>query len=149
MQGRLTVENLTKSMDDVSIEQLSLGCNRDFRPLHRSLSQMVGVLDALLQASNRAISLLRCEKIVPVYTTFVYDGTCKYSVSGFTWIFACLFIVSCCGMIMIMFRSSYQNTVYEAAPTLMDESSSIRHSRRSGDSNAPSRKKSERFEDEE
>ena len=146
VHGRITVQNLTNSMDEISLEQLSLGCNRDFRPLHRSLSQMIGVLDALLQASNRAINLLRCERVVPVYTDIVYDATCKYSVSGFAWIFSCLLIVSCCGMIMIMFRSSYQNTVFENPPTYMDDSSTVPLRRR--ESRSPSRKRSERFDDE-
>ena len=112
-------------MDDISLEQLSLGCNRDFRPLHRSLGQMNGVLDALLQEANRALNLLSCETIVPIYTDVVYDGTCKYSVSGFAWIFSCLLIMSVMGMIMIMFRSSYQNTVFEKQQSLLDESSNV------------------------
>ena len=148
------VQNLTRSLDSISLEQLSLGCNRDFAPLRRSLSQMVGVMDALLQSSNRAINLLRCERIVPVYTSMVYDATCSYSVSGFTWMFCCLLIVSLCGMIMIMLRSSYQNTIFERPPQLMDENSSVpfrtrpRNSQLPNSRNSSKRSKSDRFDDE-
>jgi len=122
-QGRAMLQNFTNSFDDQTMDNLSLACNRDFRPLVRSLAQMVGVLDSLLQSSSRAVNLLSCERVVPVYTTIFYDATCKYSITGFTWLFSCLLIVSAMGMIMIMFRSSYQNTIYERSPILMDESS--------------------------
>jgi hypothetical protein len=126
VRGRDVVQNLSSSMSEISLEQLSLGCGRDFRPLHRSLAQMVGVMDALEQASNRALNLLACERIVPIYTDIVYDGTCRYSISGFTWIFCGLFIVSVMGMIMIMFRSSFQNTVFERPQAdTSDESSAV------------------------
>jgi hypothetical protein len=150
VQGQDVVKNLTQSMDEISLEQLSLGCNRDFRPLHRSLSQMIGVLDALLQASARVVNLLRCDRIVPVYTDIVYDATCKYAVSGFAWIFSALLIVSVCGMIMIMFRSSYQNTVFEGPPGMLDESSTRPLRRRPSNVSkaSSSKKKSEHFDDE-
>lgn len=160
VQGQAVVQNLTLSMDEISLEQLSLGCNRDFRPLHRSLSQMIGVLDALLSATNRAINLLRCDRVVPVYTDIVYDATCKHSVKGFAWIFSALLIVSVCGMIMIMFRSAYQNTVFEGAPGmegLMDDSSRTPLQRQSSQKSSlskkssrssSSKKKPDRFDDE-
>lgn len=107
---------------------------------------MVGVLDALLQAANRAINLLRCDRVVPVYTDIVYDATCKYSVSGFAWLFSSLLIVSIMGMIMIMFRSSYQNTIMEKAPNFMDDSSSVPLRRRS--TNPPDSKSTNDVEEE-
>ncbi|CAB9498380.1 expressed unknown protein [Seminavis robusta] len=124
-RGLTVMQNLTDSIDDVSL--LSFGCNRDFDPLHRTLGQMVGVLKALAQAGNQAIKLLRCEKLVPFYTDIVYDATCTYSVTGLAWIFSSLLILSVMGMILIMFRASYQNTIYEKPPgdTLEDENSSI------------------------
>ena len=125
MNGRGIVQDLTSAMADVSLEQLSLGCNRDFRPLHRSLTQMIGVMDALNQASNRVFDILRCDRIVPIYKSIVYDGTCKHSIKGLTWIFSALFVISLMGMIMIMFRSSFQNTVFEAQTKEMDNESSI------------------------
>jgi len=123
--GRQVVQNLTRSMDEVQLDQLALGCNRDFRPLHRALGQMVGVLDALLQSGNRAINLLKCDRIVPVYTDMVYNATCTNSIYGFTWIFSSLLLVSIFGMIMIMFRSSFQNTIFDRPPSMMDDSSGV------------------------
>lgn len=129
IQGKGMVQNFTNALDGASLEQLSLACNRDFAPLQRSLAQMVGVMEALIQASERTINLLRCDRIVPVYTDIVYGATCTHSVTGFTWLFSSLLIVSVMGMIMIMFRSSYQNTIFTRPPALMDESSGENHHR--------------------
>ncbi|CAB9498386.1 expressed unknown protein [Seminavis robusta] len=118
-QGREAIQNLTESMDEAALQQLSLACNRDFHPLQKSLGQTVGLLDALLKAADRALNLLRCETLVPFYTDIVYDGTCTYSITGFAWLFACLLIVSVMGMMMIMFRASYQNTIYGNTPGTM------------------------------
>ena len=138
LQGRELVQNLTNTMDGESLDQLALACNRDFGLLKRSLEQMVGVMDALGQSTSRAINLLRCERVVPVYTDIVYGATCTYSISGFTWLFASLLIVSTMGMIMIMFRSSYQNTIFERPPPLDDSSGGSRRSRRSRKSRSSS-----------
>ena len=74
---------------------------------------MVGVMDILDQTADRALNLLSCQNTVPVYTTVVYQGTCVNSITGLTWVFASLFIISFFAMLMITFRSSYRNTVFE------------------------------------
>jgi hypothetical protein len=125
VQGQQVVQNVTDSIDRISLEQLSLGCNRDFHPLHRSLGQMVGVLDAVLQSANTVLNLLSCQQVVPIYTEISYDAVCTYSISGFTWIFSCLLILSATGHIVIMFRSSYQNTVFDLKHAMLDESSGL------------------------
>lgn len=145
VRGREIMQNLTQSMTDVSLEQLSLGCNRDFKPLHRSLSQMVGVMDALIQASNRALKVLDCKYIVPIYTDIVYDGTCNHLIKGLVWIFSSFLVVSIMGMIIIMFRSSFRNTVMEEPLDEMRESSTYYHTRTTTE--VPSRKRTNSAEE--
>ena len=130
VQGGEVVQNVTDNIDRISLEQLSLGCNRDFHPLHRALGQMMGVLDALVQSANNILKLFRCQMVVPIYTEITYDAVCTYSISGFAWIFSCLLILSAMGHILIMFRSSYQNTVFDTKKhLLLDDSSGLIHSR--------------------
>jgi hypothetical protein len=72
---------------------------------------MMAILDRLDEAGTSGLTLLSCERIVPLYTDAVYDGTCNHSVTGLTWIFACLLIIATTGMMMITFRSAYINNV--------------------------------------
>jgi uncharacterized membrane protein len=125
MQGGEVVQNVTDNMERISLEQLSLGCNRDFHPLHRALGQMIGVLDALKQSANSVLNLLSCQQVVPIYTEVSYDALCTYSISGFAWIFSCLLILSVTGHIVIMFRSAYQNTVLDTKHAMLDDSSGV------------------------
>jgi hypothetical protein len=148
VQGGVVVQNVTDNMDRISLEQLSLGCNRDFHPLHRALGQMIGVLDALLQSANSVLNLLRCQYVVPIYTEITYDAVCTYSISGFAWIFSSLLILSVTAHIMIMFRSSYQNTVFDAKHAMLDESSGVGFRTRTAAQNKTAKGDEERWNDE-
>lgn len=148
MQGEEVLQNVTDNMDKISLEQLSLGCNRDFQPLHRALGQMIGVLDALSQSANSVLNLLGCQQVVPIYTEVSYDALCTYSVSGLAWMFSCLLILSVTGHIVIMFRSSYQNTVFDSKHVMLDESSGLAFRSRTAEQNKTAKGDDERWNDE-
>lgn len=116
---------------------------------------MLGVIEALKLAVDRAFDVLDCGEVVPIYIDVVYEGACKQSIKGFTWVFASLLIISVMSMIMIMFRSSYRNTVFEEPIDEIDESSKADQNKVSPsktnlkDAKKPKKKKEEQGEEEE
>lgn len=109
--AKTIVLELTKSLQTIDVATLSFQCGRDYEPLVASLDTMMSILNGLEKSAEMGLSLLSCERIVPIYADIVYDGTCNYSVTGFTWMFSSLLVISAMGMIMIMLRSSYHNNV--------------------------------------
>lgn len=82
---------------------------------------MVSML-ALLQSSvAKTLDLVSCKRIVPLYTTTIYDGVCTYQPSAVFWVFACTLVMGVMGMIMITLRSSYKQTIYEDLEEDYDE----------------------------
>ncbi|CAB9521059.1 expressed unknown protein [Seminavis robusta] len=109
--AKAIVEELKESIAKVDVETLSFQCGRDFEPLRSSLDTVRAILDALEQAAAKGLQLLSCERIVPIYADVVYEGTCNHSVTGLTWMFSSLLVISTMGMIMIMLRSSFKADV--------------------------------------
>lgn len=106
------ITNFTDSMTSTSIKKISFGCQKDFEPLFDAFEEMKSLMELGREIISGSMDLLDCERISTIYQDLVYEATCTYSISGFTWCAACLFIVSLMGMIMITLRSSYQNTEY-------------------------------------
>ena len=86
---------------------------------------MMAILDRLDEAATSGLNILSCERIVPIYADVIYQGTCNYSVSGFTWTFFSLLVVSFMGMLMITLRSSFKNNVVLVELDLTDEDSEL------------------------
>lgn len=102
---------LADSISGLNVEDLSFQCGRDFGPLRSSLDTMLHILTSLQQSAQQGLGILSCERIVPIYTDVVYEGTCDTSVTGLAWIFSSLLIIATTGMIMITLRASYKNSV--------------------------------------
>lgn len=79
----------------------------------------VGMLDGLSRSMIKFLAdlstnirtmldSLDCTKVIALYTNPVYNGTCTYSITGFTWAFSTFAAVGAMGLIMIMLRSSWQ-----------------------------------------
>jgi len=114
--GEASARQLTGLLSDSSsLRELSLYCNRDFSDFQSLVIDMYGVLVTLLNAAIRALDLVDCRRIVPLYTGFVYDGMCKYSASAVFWVFACAIVMGFFGMVMITLRSSYKMTTFVLA----------------------------------
>jgi len=62
----------------------------------------------LLESVARALDLVSCERVVPIYHKAVYDGACRYSVNGVMWVFAASLVMAISGLIMLLFRSAYK-----------------------------------------
>mmetsp|Transcript_39240 Transcript_39240/g.102730 ORF Transcript_39240/g.102730 Transcript_39240/m.102730 type:complete len:236 (+) Transcript_39240:1-708(+) len=99
-------------IDEAIIEELSLYCSRDFTPVSEVILSMDELLRNLQTSLQRALNLLSCELIVPIYTSTVYDGVCTYSITAVYWVFSSSIVLAFSGMMMIMFRAAYKRTVH-------------------------------------
>uniref|UniRef100_A0A7S1UXK6 Protein tweety homolog n=1 Tax=Grammatophora oceanica TaxID=210454 RepID=A0A7S1UXK6_9STRA len=116
------IRSLTDAMDSVTLSRLNFVCGRDFAPVEALLSSMSANLDILRDNALAALELLRCSRITPIYTATVYRGTCTFSVTGVTWLFASSLVVGVMGMLMITLRSSMWDEVYDENQDGMDRS---------------------------
>mmetsp|Transcript_4514 Transcript_4514/g.8330 ORF Transcript_4514/g.8330 Transcript_4514/m.8330 type:complete len:558 (-) Transcript_4514:63-1736(-) len=88
-------------------EQLSQECGIEFSPVLELLNSLLVQTTILLNTSTRAMHLMTCSNIVPLYTNAVYEGMCQNNLVGAHWCFACLLLMSFFGMLCIMFRGAY------------------------------------------
>jgi hypothetical protein len=72
--------------------------------------QINQLIEFLFNAVIRAIDLLACKTIVPLYTTTVYDGVCTYVPRAVAWVISCTVIMTVAGMIMITTRAAFEQT---------------------------------------
>ena len=101
------MDAFTNTISQVTPEQLSQECGVEYGPALQLLKQLKTYTAILTDSSNRALQLMKCQNIVPLYTSTVYEATCDVSVRAATWLFAALFVVAFFGMLMIMFRGAY------------------------------------------
>ena len=92
---------------------LALYCNREYDSVDTLLDEMNALISTLLDALQRTIDLISCERIVPIYHRAIYDGTCQYSVSAMFWIFSAALLMGFFGIIMILTRAAYKPTEYD------------------------------------
>jgi hypothetical protein len=107
------LENLVGQFNNTNIqEQLGLFCNRTFDGLDESLLPTTRILTNLIRAVLDFIELIQCERIVPIYQSAVYSGTCVYNMKATMWVLGASLMCSFCGFLMITFRAAYTVTIY-------------------------------------
>lgn len=104
--------DFSSSLDAVGVNDLNQLCGTDFSEVASNLKVIETNLQALLSAASRGMQLISCESINSLYVNTFHEGTCTYSVTGFTWVFASLLVVSFCGMLMITFRSAVYDVIW-------------------------------------
>jgi hypothetical protein len=88
-------------------EQFSQECGIDYSPVLELLTSLSVHVTILLNTSKRAMQLMSCPNIVPLYTNAVYNQLCQDNVAGAKWCFTCFLLMSFFGMLCIMFRGAY------------------------------------------
>jgi hypothetical protein len=107
------IVTFSNSLEEAGNATLSDVCAIDVEFLEGLSQVMTENLQKLGTIALDVVSLMQCSKIVSLYTTPVYDGTCTYSITGVTWAWASFAVVACMGLIMIMLRSTWQLDSYE------------------------------------
>lgn len=82
------LSNLIKSLQLAGLTRLSLTCVQDFQEMARLVGQMAGNLSLLKQNALDTLELLRCDNIVPLYTSTFFDAICTSSIQGATWAYS-------------------------------------------------------------
>mmetsp|Transcript_37471 Transcript_37471/g.57491 ORF Transcript_37471/g.57491 Transcript_37471/m.57491 type:complete len:332 (-) Transcript_37471:68-1063(-) len=111
VQTQAALSSLKTNINNFGIGNLTVLCSRDYTLLMDLFPKMDETLEGLIQNARVATELLRCETIAPLYVDTVRDATCNYSGSGFAWAFASLFVISFLGLLMVCFRSSWQDEI--------------------------------------
>jgi hypothetical protein len=106
-KGKAVLGEFLRSIEDTTLQQLSQECGQEYAPIVELLKQLQTHISVLSKTSIRALNLMSCQNIVPLYTNAVYDATCTYSIVGATWVFACSVCIAFFGCLCIMFRGAY------------------------------------------
>eukprot|EP00537_Pseudo-nitzschia_pungens_P005384 CAMPEP_0172359134 /NCGR_PEP_ID=MMETSP1060-20121228/3365_1 /TAXON_ID=37318 /ORGANISM="Pseudo-nitzschia pungens, Strain cf. cingulata" /LENGTH=721 /DNA_ID=CAMNT_0013080639 /DNA_START=295 /DNA_END=2463 /DNA_ORIENTATION=+ len=106
-RGREILGEFIRSIEDTTLEQLSQECGQEYGPIVELLFQLQDLITTLSQTSIRALTLMSCRNIVPLYTTSIYDATCTQAPVSFMWVFSCTVLIAFFGMMCIMFRGAY------------------------------------------
>ena len=75
---------------------------------------MLGVVDTLRGSLERLLNLAQCGRLIPLYTSTLYDAGCSYSPKAVFWIFSGCLILGFFGMLMITLRASMKMTLIES-----------------------------------
>lgn len=112
IEGLNKTSELLDSFEQVSIPRLNVLCGKDFAPVYETLQKMHQNLQVLDGSADLTLSLLSCKRINPIYVNTFHEAACTYSVTGVTWIFSSLLVISVAGMLMITFRASWLDAEY-------------------------------------
>jgi hypothetical protein len=82
-------------------------CTLDWTPAMGAVAKIIGNLSRMIDILQTVMSIVSCERIIPIFTTVLHDGTCTYSVQAFTWAFVSFLVIATMGIVMILFRSAY------------------------------------------
>lgn len=106
-RGRNILGEFLRSIEDTTLGQLSQECGHEYGPIVELLLQLQDLITILAQTSIRALNLMSCRNIVPIYTTAIYEATCTMSPVSITWCMSCSLVIAFFGMLSIMFRGAY------------------------------------------
>eukprot|EP00533_Pseudo-nitzschia_delicatissima_P008040 CAMPEP_0116084042 /NCGR_PEP_ID=MMETSP0327-20121206/3592_1 /TAXON_ID=44447 /ORGANISM="Pseudo-nitzschia delicatissima, Strain B596" /LENGTH=629 /DNA_ID=CAMNT_0003574963 /DNA_START=323 /DNA_END=2212 /DNA_ORIENTATION=- len=106
-RGKNILGEFIQSIEDTTLGQLSQECGHEYGPIVELLIQLQDLINVLAQTSIRALNLMSCGNIVPLYTRAVYEATCTMGPVGQTWMFSCTVAIAFFGMMAIMFRGAY------------------------------------------
>lgn len=71
------MNDLVGVFDDIGVSRLSVICGIDYAPFEALVKIMVDNLRVLLDNVSSVLSLLECDRIVPIYTNLAYEATCE------------------------------------------------------------------------
>lgn len=95
-----------------NLELLEQECGRSFSGVLTLIQETNLNLRVLEEQASLAMDLFQCKNVNNLYVNTVHEAGCTYSVNAIAWMLACAVIISICGLIMIMLRSSYYPEQY-------------------------------------
>lgn len=103
------VSNVTAILNnETDVLQLITLCDRnDYSDVISTLDNVTGVIDTLLETSDSALDLVKCEPVNKIYVSFVHDAICEKVPIGIMWMFSTFIILFMSGMVMVTLRSAW------------------------------------------
>ena len=89
-------------------------CGREFSGVLQLIEETNLNLRVLEEQASLAMDLFQCKNVNNLYVNTVHEAGCTYTVNAIAWMLACSIIISICGLIMIMLRSSFHPEQYLA-----------------------------------
>ena len=86
-------------------------CKKDVSHIVEMLGPFHDNMIELLLNLRKTLSLIACPRINKLYVSIVHEGLCTYSINALTSIYVYLIIIAICGMIIIMLRASWLETL--------------------------------------
>jgi hypothetical protein len=108
-----TVSAIVYNMQSYNITELSEECGTDVQPVNITLQLFAPALNSLYGNARAATQLSECSNIEPIVRQLAEGPTCKDSVAGLTWLFACLLTISVLGMVILSTRAALFNSVLQ------------------------------------
>jgi len=98
------------------LAEINVPCKAYAEQIYRITDTVIYDVKSLLDIVVEIFDILKCDSVVPLYTTPTYEGACKQSVSGLTWIFAGFVVMASMGLIMVKF---YVHNNFQTAMALL------------------------------
>lgn len=124
------VAQLTAELENSANSAVSEFCSSETQLMAGLSETLESNMVELAKLVEDSLDLMSCKNIVHLYTQPVYDGTCTYSIVGFSWAFGAFTVVAGMGLIMIMLRSSWQ---LDVDPTGFDGPKQLENVNKTGD----------------
>jgi hypothetical protein len=122
LEAQSNVMDIMSQLELEGVTQLSQDCGLEYEPFFVLITMIAKELEQLTLTAARSIDLIKCESIVPLYTSTVYDTTCHDTIRAGAWGYGSLFAVAFFGMLAIMYRGAYQPIFFEDDDSVVDKS---------------------------
>ncbi|VEU40995.1 unnamed protein product [Pseudo-nitzschia multistriata] len=106
-RGRNILGEFIRSIEDTTLLELSQECGMEYGPIVVLLKSLQDLITILSQTSIRALTLMSCRNVVPLYTAWIYESTCTLAPVSLNLVFMCIVCIAFFGMVCITFRGAY------------------------------------------
>jgi hypothetical protein len=107
------------------VDELSEFCQSDLHLLRRGISTISNDLRTFREELHTVEELMTCSHMSPLYTRLSHEVMCDMSFHALVWFYSSLLIVTVCGFVMIMLRSSILQE-YDDVRMVMNADTSLR-----------------------
>mmetsp|Transcript_45499 Transcript_45499/g.67042 ORF Transcript_45499/g.67042 Transcript_45499/m.67042 type:complete len:643 (+) Transcript_45499:127-2055(+) len=118
-------KSLMDTLRGLDIEELSQLCGNDVSASVTGFQQLDLNMRVLLESAKQTVNLVSCNRINPLYVQTFHEAICTHSMTGLSWLMACLITISVCGMTMIMLRSSWLHVKHPSSYTAFPSAQSM------------------------
>lgn len=99
---------------DLGVDVISLECGSNSETIIENIRQLGQSLDVISDSIRRSLSMVKCNRVGPIFRQVFHGSTCAESVYGLSCMFAAYFAICIFGMSMVSLRAAmYRRLVPE------------------------------------